>query len=284
MKITAFLSSKTFFANLVLAIVAGSLVWFLLMFGLKQYTRHGQKIIVPDVRTFALHELDARLGALDLKWTVIDSSEFVTTMPPGAVVNQYPEPGTAVKRYREIKITVNPMAPRKIQIPNLVEKTRRRAIYDLESKGFVVGRLSYVPYLGKDVVVEAQVGGMPVVPGEFYKKGTVVNLILGDGLSDERISVPFLLGLSAAEAQLRLAGSGLNMGAVIFDDEQDTLSARVYRQYPSPVGNATARQGTSVDIWLTNNPDKIPADSLSLYDSGGLPEGWDGLPGRDGAE
>lgn len=278
MKITAFLTSKTFLANVVLAAVAGGLVWLLVIWSLGLYTRHGQKIVVPDVRTFALSELDKKLSTLDLKWVVIDSSEFVTSVPPGAVVNQYPEPGTAVKRYREIKITVNPMSPRKIQLPNLIEKTRRRAIYDLESKGFVVGRLTYVPYIGKDVVVEAQVNGLPVMAGEMFKKGTVVHLVLGDGLSNERISVPYLIGYNLTDAQMELANSGLNIGAVIYDEELDTAGALIYRQYPNPSNNPTARQGSPIDIWLSTDPNKISTDTAAFYDAPPMPDGWDGLP------
>jgi beta-lactam-binding protein with PASTA domain len=278
MKITTFLTSKTFLANVVLAIVAGSLVWLLVIWSLGLYTRHGQKIIVPDVRTYALSELDEKLGILDLKWVVIDSSEFVTTVPPGAVVNQYPDPGTAVKRNREIKITVNPTAPRKIQMPNLVEKTRRRAIFDLESKGFVVGRFTYVPYIGKDVVVEAQINGLPVMAGEMFKKGTIVNLVLGDGLSNERITVPYLIGYNLTDAQMELANSGLNIGAVIYDQDLDTAGAVIYRQYPNPSKNQSARQGSPVDIWLTTDINKISTDSSAFYDASPLPDGWDGLP------
>ena len=73
----------------------------------------------------------------------------------------------------------------------LVEKTKRRAIYDLESQGFVVGNLIYVPYIGKDVVIEVKIGDRSVMPGEKLTKGTIIDLVLGQGLSDELILSPY---------------------------------------------------------------------------------------------
>jgi beta-lactam-binding protein with PASTA domain len=271
MKLFAFLTSKTFLANLVLAALAVVFAWFLMIWGLKQYTRFGEEIPVPDLRTYSLAEVAAALEARQLKYSVLDSSEFNPDLPPGSVVNQYPEPGSGVKRNREIRLTINPMSAPKIQLPDLIGKTRRRAIYNLESKGFVVGKLTYKPYLARDEVLDADVRGIPVLAGEFFEKGTVINLVLGSGLDDMRVGVPFLLGLNLAEATARLAEFGLNTGAVIYDADVDTVDALIYRQFPLPSKEDGARQGSPVDLWLGWYTGIPESDSLSFYQQDGLP-------------
>jgi beta-lactam-binding protein with PASTA domain len=271
MKLIAFLTSKTFFANVILAAISLVALWFITIWGLRHYTRFGEEIVVPDLRTYSLDEVDHALGQRNLTWMVLDSSEYIPALPPGSVVNQYPEAGSTVKRLREIKLTLNPFAPPKIQLPDLVGKTRRRAIYNLESKGFVVGKLIYKPYLARDEVLDADVRGIPILPGEFFEKGTVVNLTLGSGLNDERVGVPFLVGLSLADATSKLSDYGLNIGAVLYDDGVDTAEARVYRQYPKPTMEDVARQGSPVDLWLGIYEGIPENDSLSFYQYDGLP-------------
>ncbi|MCH8556032.1 MAG: PASTA domain-containing protein [Schleiferiaceae bacterium] len=267
MKFIAFLKSKTLLANVVLAALFIVIVWFGIIWGLGLYTRQGKQIQVPDLMSFSVSEVSETLDRLDLRWTVLDSSDFTTEVAPGAIVGQYPEAGQYVKKNRELKLTVNPMGPRQIEIPTLEEKTRRRAIYDLESKGFVVGRLRYVPYLGKDVVVSAEVNGIEVFAGERYPKGTKVDLVLGDGLSDVRVGVPYLMGATLDDATAKLKSAGLNIGAIIFDEDlPESLkgNALVYRQNPQPTYDLNTRQGTPIDIWLTSNREALPSDSLDF--------------------
>ncbi|MDZ7848495.1 MAG: hypothetical protein U5L96_18055 [Owenweeksia sp.] len=58
--------------------------------------------------------------------------------------------------------------------------------------GFVVGELSYVPYIGEDVVVDVKVDGRSDRKTAVLKKGTVVDLVLGKGLSGTKIAAPYL--------------------------------------------------------------------------------------------
>ena len=263
MKLIRFLKSKTLWANVLLVILVCTLLFWGLNSWLDTYTRHGENIQVPDLNRLAYEEAVEELKDLELQAVILDTSEFDPDFPRGSVINQYPEPGSLVKVGREIRLTINPMKPRKIEIPQLIEKTKRRAIYDLESKGFKVGQLSYVPYIGKDVVVDVKVDGRSVTAKERFEKGTVVDLVLGEGLSGTRIAVPYLRYLSMKEARERLFEYSLNLGSVTFDQEViDTSQAKVYRQYPEPTLEPRISIGSEVDIWLTTDYTKIPNDSL----------------------
>lgn len=241
----------------------------LLFFGVKSwlssYTRHGDNIVVPPLKRMAYDEAVDALEQRELIAEVLDTSEFNPDFPRGSVINQYPTEGSTVKKGRAIKLTINPLKPRKIEIPQLIEKTKRRAIYDLESKGFKVGELSYVPYIGKDVVVDVKVAGKSVTEKDRFEKGTVVDLVLGQGLGDNRIAMPYLRFMTLAEAKEKLLAASLNLGSVLYDEEtQDSTLAVVYEQIPAPSLIPNVNQGAQVDIWLTDDYTKIPNDSLQF--------------------
>jgi len=265
MKLIRFLLSKTFWANVVLALLlVGGLFWGL-NYALHQYTMHGENIKIPDLTGLALPEIEDRLGELGLTYRVIDSSEYAPTHPRGSVINQYPDPGARVKKGRELDLTLNPFKPRKIALANLRDKTKRRALYDLKSKGFQVGELQYVPFLGKDVVVDVKVDGASVESGQKFAKGTTVDLVLGQGLGEVKIPVPYLRWLSLAEAKTKLQEKSLNPGSILYDQGlQDSATALVYRQSPPPTLKPAIRPGLEVDLWLTNDYDKIKTDSLQF--------------------
>jgi beta-lactam-binding protein with PASTA domain len=96
--------------------------------------------------------------------------------------------------------------------------------------------------------------GQSVAPGTAIKKGSVIDLILGDGLGQSEIDVPNLIGLSLREATFVLEGSSLNLGAVVADNsvEGDSLDAIVYRQIPE-ADNPERRMnaGEGVDVFIT---------------------------------
>lgn len=267
MKFFRFLVSKTFWANIILIILfLAALFWGLNIF-LDNYTRHDENLRVPDLSRLDYEEASEQLAKFNLDASILDTSEFDPDFPRGSVINQFPEPGHYVKEGREIQLTINPLKPRKVALPDLKEKTKRRAIYDLQSKGFIVGELSYVPYLGKDVVVETKVNGKTTKAGEKLEKGTVVNLVLGEGLEGgEKVKLPYLSSLSFPEARQKLLDASLNLGVVSTDTSvTDTLAALVYRQYPSTSGETKVSMGTEVDIWLTMDDTKIKNDSLLIY-------------------
>ena len=265
MKIIRFISSKTFWANVLVFVVLCVLLFFGVKSWLSSYTRHGDNIVVPSLMRMDYDEAVDALEERELMAEILDTSEFNPEFPRGSIVNQYPTEGSTVKKGRAIKLTINPLKPRKIEIPQLIEKTKRRAIYDLESKGFKVGELSYVPYIGKDVVVDVKVAGKSVTEKDRFEKGTVVDLVLGQGLGDNRIAMPYLRFMTLDEAKEKLLAASLNIGSVLYDEEtQDSTLAVVYEQIPAPSLIPNVNQGAQVDIWLTDDYTKIPNDSLQF--------------------
>lgn len=265
MKLFRFFTTRVFWINIVLVALVLVLLFLGLSSWLNSYTRHGETLEVPDLTRLDFAEAEEIATGINLKLSVLDTAEYTSSFPRGSIIDQYPAPGSQVKEGREIKLTINRLKPRKIELPKLIEKTKRRAIYDLESKGFKIGELSYVPYIGKDVVVKMKVAGEEVEAGTRFEKGTVIDLVLGQGLSNTKIMVPYLRFLSEEDARDKILVGSLNIGSVIYDPEvEDSSAALVYRQYPPPSLRPTAFMGGEVDIWLTEDYTKIPNDSLEF--------------------
>jgi beta-lactam-binding protein with PASTA domain len=264
-KLFAFLKSKTFFANLAISVIFGLILIFATNFWLRSTTNHGEAIAVPDIAGVTLEEAERILDEYKLLFKVIDSADFNPKLPLGGVVAQFPLAGEEVKEGRVVLLTINPYVITKIEVPNVIEKTLRRAVYDLESKGFTVGELIYKADIAKDVVLALEVESEEIQPGDKFIKGTVINLIVGSGLGNERVAVPYFKFLTYKEALLKLKSNSLNLGLSLFDDDvTDTATAVVYKQSPSASHEPKVRLGSFIDLWLTNDNTKITNDSLEF--------------------
>ena len=129
----------------------------------------------------------------------------------------------------------------------------------------VVGEPIYKPDPHLNAVIGLLVNGKPVTRKTKVAKGANVTLILGDGLGGGKISVPYLLGLRFDEAEFKLKGFSLNVGAVIVDEGVvDTLGAYVYKQEPGFAKGNSIKMGESIDLFLSKEmPEGVDP---TLYD------------------
>ncbi len=181
MTLREYLKSKVFFGQvgIALAIIAG--LMFLFMHWLTFTTNHGEEITVPDLRKLNEEQVDEKLSALELDYVMLDTVDFKKDYPKYSVVEQDPLPGEKVKEDRKIYIKINSSGFSSVRIPDLIEKTLRQAKPTLEAMGLEVGKITYKPYLGKDMVLEMQQDGKKLKPGTKVLKSSKIDLVLGDG-------------------------------------------------------------------------------------------------------
>ena len=247
MRWSGFFKSKTFVANGVVALVLAVLVATGLNWMLKLATGHGRLTAVPDVSYLPLDQALEALEDAGLEGEVMDSTSYSQKVSPGAVLDQYPRPGTAVKGDRVIKLTLNRSRPALVLVPVVLDKSLARATYDLTSKGFSVGTVTRQPDVSTDVVLAVQSRGKTLAADTKLPYGSVVDLVVSGGVGAGEFSMPDLLGLSLDQLELFLAEMNLVTGVVDLPN-QDTTGARVYRQ--DPAAGASVRDGESVDLWF----------------------------------
>lgn len=182
MNFLRFLISKTFFKQLVIAIIGFLIFVFALKFWLNYITNHSQKIQVPNLQKMSLVEAQQKLKELNLDFIVIDSASFNPNLPKKSVIEQSPEAGDFVKEKRKIYLTLNPSKYRDITVPNVNGDTKRQATTQLRSIGFIVGKdFTFVRDKGKNVVRGLKYKNKRIQPNDKLPLNAVIELILGDG-------------------------------------------------------------------------------------------------------
>jgi beta-lactam-binding protein with PASTA domain len=235
----------------------------LLLIWLNFYTRHGQARPVPDFYGLTMEQTAKLAKKSRLRYQVVDSI-YTTVVPRGCIAEQNPKPGFKVKKWRDILFTINAFHPEMVAMPNLVNLPKRQALLVIESSGLEVGQLRYRPDLSIDVVIDQLYNGKKIPEGDSLQKGSVVDLVLGNGFSNQHTSLPDLLGMKLESAKNKILSSSLNLAAYEYDKTivsgQDTLNAFVYKQIPEFKDDATVQLGKEIYLWLTVDPAKIQID------------------------
>jgi beta-lactam-binding protein with PASTA domain len=128
-----------------------------------------------------MEQVEEKLDELNLDYVLLDTMDFLKEYPIYSVVMQDPKPGDKVKEDRKIYVKINSEGFKYVVIPNLIEKTFRQAEPTLKSLGLQLGKVTYKPYLGKDMVLEMWIDGKKVKPGAEVMKTSKIDLVLGDG-------------------------------------------------------------------------------------------------------
>lgn len=181
MSIIKFLVSKAFFKQVLLAVVAVVVLCYIMLLWLKSYTNHGDFETVPDLKGKSISVAQMELKDNDLVMQIQDSSNYNPDYPKFSVIEQDPVAGAQVKENRKIYITLNPSGYRKIEVPDLRERTFRQAKPNLEALEFVVGKITYEDNIGKDLVLKMYHKGDLLKPGDKLPKTSVIDLVLGNG-------------------------------------------------------------------------------------------------------
>lgn len=257
--------TKALLYNVLAAIAIVIILLLIVQSGLKSYTRHSESITVVDLRGMTFDQVQNVLSDNNLEWEIMDSV-FDMNKPPLSIVDQNPKPGAKVKQGRTIYLTINATKAPTTEIPDLIGRSSLKyAKMQLESYGLKVGDPIYKPDPHLNAVIGMLVDGKPVTKKTKFPKGTVVTLILGDGLGNSRMSVPYLIGLRYEEAEFKLKGYSLNVGAIIADEGvTDTSAAYIYKQIPEFGSGNSIRIGEPIDLFLSREQ---PAGvDPSLYD------------------
>lgn len=268
MKFLSFLISKVFLKNLSIAISIVVVAIFGSLLFLHIYTGHGRVRLVPDFNGMSTEEVEKATKKHKLQFVIIDSI-YSQQVEKGHVVLQHPEPGFNVKKNRKIFLIINAVKPEMIKVPNVVGLTLRQARSLLQTSGFIIGKLSFVPDLARNNVLKQKNNGIEIEEGDSLKKDAIIDLVLGKGLSNQKTPVPDLVSYDLEIAKQKILGSSLNLGAYTFDEtienEEDSITAFIWKQNPEYAEDYRIPLGSSVYIWLTVDSTKLPqADTTTI--------------------
>ncbi len=244
------LKDKKLYKNVVLAGVTLILLFVGWLKYLSIYTNHDDFILVPELYDLEISSLDSLVDSHGLRYEIIDSI-FDKSKQKGVVVNQDPLPNTKVKENRKIYLTINSLQTRKVYFPDIYDLTLRQAVRKLNKNGLEVGKLTYRSDIATNKILNYKVNGINIQIGQELYHGTTVDLVVGKGLSNEKILVPNLIGLLRAEANIILKSTSLNIGLEYFNTSVvDSNSATIYKQYPSFTDGKEISVGSALDLYF----------------------------------
>ena len=184
-------------ALVMVAIVAG--LWFFL----EQYTHHGEKVLVPNIKGMLYEDAAYALERVGLVAVVTDSS-YNKNLPAGTILEQLPVSGREVKSGREISLTVNTSRTPTLVVPDIADNcSLREAEAQLKALGFKIGPIEYVSG-DKDWVLALKCKGQNVYAGERVPIDMPVVLVVG---TDE-VSMDYDTGGWTDEAQTDSMSAG----------------------------------------------------------------------------
>ena len=174
---------KKILLNAGLIIVTFLLVAWAAMAWLAVWTRHGDTITVPAVKTLGYASAITLLDSEGLKGIVVDSV-YDTHTRPGCVIEQNPKAGTVVKEGREVFLTINAFSPKMVTLPSLTDISLRQSRSILEGLDIKNIREHRVPSEFKDLVLGARYKGARLMPGARVPVNAVIELEVGEGITE----------------------------------------------------------------------------------------------------
>ena len=182
---------KKILMHIGLMVLVGLAVAWMAMLWLDKWTRHGDTIVVPSVKTYSFERATQALKE-DGLLAILSDSVYDNRTAPGTVIEQNPKAGTVDKEGREIYLTINAFSPKMVTLPSLTDISVRQAksiLEGLEIKKVIEKR---VPSDFKDLVLAVRYNGSRLSPGARVPVSATIELEVGEGLPDvlETDSIP----------------------------------------------------------------------------------------------
>jgi beta-lactam-binding protein with PASTA domain len=249
-----FITDRPLWANVLAGIIFFFLIIFLMLQLLGAITKHGQYLTVPAVVGKKTSDAVAVLESKGFE--VIYDSVYTDTAQKGIVLKQIPEPNSTVKVNRTVKLTVNRVTLPLVEMPSLQGKTLNFALEILRRSHLTLGDTIFKPDFMMGSVLEQNFNGTVIPPGAKLPWGSKIDLIVGSGLTEDKLIVPDLVGLTYESAKLILDSSGILLGAIVPDPGiTDTMKAFIWKQSPPRLNDfdepVYIQPGQIMDLWIS---------------------------------
>jgi len=212
---------------------------------------------MPDVVRHEVNEARQILG--DVGIVVAPVVDTPSSQQRGVIVRQAPVAGILVTQGQQASLLVS-RGPPLAHVPELRRHTIPEARALLADSGLVLGQRRSEP--GPDsgrVLRHEPPAGTRVPPG------SAVDVVVSSG--PDSVTVPAVVGLSAADADQVVTGAGLRVGTHT-EQPATSLAGRVIGQ--EPVRGTRVLRGTAVNLvvsMVTRPPDSVSVPNLRGLDS-----------------
>ena len=238
-----------------IAKIAGVAVAFVAVAGISAYLsltliiRSEDTVIVPDLEGKDVVYALELLTQLELN-TKVKGAEYTTDIPKNHVVFQEPQPGSEIKKGRDVKIIIS-RGPKTVSMPNLIALSIQQANIILEENDMCPGKLSrtYNAEIEKDGVI-AQ---FPAA-GSVIARGTCIDLLVSKGMRPVAFEMPELAGLTLEDALQSIEKINLSIGKLKSAYQKGKPRNIIVEQ--EPVSGQRVIIGSPVSLLINREPPK----------------------------
>lgn len=221
------------------------------------YTNYNTGVTVPDVTHLSIEEAQELLSSKGFRHEII-AQRAHEAFPPDYVTDQSPDPEVLVKPNRKIYLTINTTVRSMITVPEVVNLSLRNAQIQLQNYGLRVGQISYASSRFKNSVMQQSVRA-----GSSVERGTVVDLVVSDGLGSRMVELPDIRGKRVAQGQQALRANGLRIGSIRFEVSRNVEPNIILDYTPK---DSEVYEGTTIDIVVSEAPDRIEETETGVLD------------------
>ena len=176
----SFKTNKYFWLNLIAMMAVVILLLFGVLKWLDVYTRHGEAVVVPDVKGMTVGEAEMLLRNHGLVCVVSDSN-YVKNKPAGSILELNPSAGQKVKEGRTIYLTINTLDVPLRLVPDVADNSSvRQAQAKILAAGFKLSENELISG-EKDWVSGVKYKGRQLNMGDKVPVGATLTLLVGDG-------------------------------------------------------------------------------------------------------
>jgi serine/threonine-protein kinase len=204
-------------------------------------------VVVPDLIGKDVIYVLELLTDLGLN-TKVEGSEYSAEVPKNNVIFQDPEPGSEIKKERDVRIIIS-KGPKFILMPNLEGLSVQQAQIILEENSLCLGEISstYKNIIKKETII-AQVPS----PETVITRGGCVNLLVSMGIRPRAYQMPDLRGLSLDRAIPLVENRNLVLGAITSLFHKEKALNTIVHQEPS--SGHRVIEGSTVNLVINRKP------------------------------
>ena len=175
----------------------------------------------------------------------------------GVVCDQSPEPGIKVKPGQKVTLTVS-QGEKKVQIPNVYEKSFALAKAELEQCGFVVVE----EYKTHETIPEGDVIETSPLALKSAPYGSEIIVYVSSGKPSDPVNLPDLVRLHKDDAESELKKYGLSLGETTYKYSESMEKDYIISSDPSPADTKQVERGSKVNIVVSLG--KVPNVNFTI--------------------
>ena len=210
------------------------------------------QVSVPDVVNMEQPMAEGMITASNLVVGTVTMS-YSNTVAIGNVISQTPTAGTLVDEGTSVDLAVSLGKP---AVPDLLFKTQVEAEAALTDVSLVLGTVTQE---FSDIIPLGRVVSQNPAEGVLVNVGSAVNIVISKG-PEVLVSVPDVVGLDQASAEMMISGAGLV--ASVTTAYNDTVPAgNVISQ--DPISGVQVSGGSTVILVVSDGPEPVLVPNLS---------------------